>query len=126
MLKGVGQMPKSVFAITTVGFYSLDPTYPCAEHLKGTMRQRTVGLFGNLEHAQKILDGDYGDLNEAGWYPWAIIEQIEFGLYPEMEPSGALFYEYDGNGWKKLDGIPQIIADYLKSLSQMVWFAEIG
>ncbi len=42
---------------------------------------RTVGLFETEAEAVRVFDKNLGDLNEAGYYPLAVIERIEWGLY---------------------------------------------
>ena len=67
-------------------------------------RHRTVGIFGDVPSARVILDGDYGDLNEAGYYPYAVIECFRYGLYPlGTEPE---WYEYKSGTWVKIEAAP--------------------
>ena len=106
----------TVFAITTIhGF-------PRHTNL------RTVGLFKTDKEAFVILDNDRGDLNEAGFYPFAIVEQVEFGLYPERILIAAYEYERNehrnrANAWKKCSTNHPIVGRFLKTCTG---FALIG
>ena len=44
---------------------------------------RTVGLFKQQADAIEAVLGNYGDMNECGYYPWAVVEKIILNcLYP--------------------------------------------
>lgn len=110
----------SIFAITTIGFEK--------DGFEKTtnMRRRTVGIFKTLEDAQKVMNRNYGGLNEAGWYPYAVIEEIEFGLYPLVQ-SDAIFYQYLTalEKWIKLKSVPEEVDRYMKE-KELCDFLEIG
>lgn len=61
-------------ALTTVSRETVGPG--------GSFRHRTVGVFRTAGDAVEVLAGDYGDLNEAGYYTHAVLETLPFGLYP--------------------------------------------
>lgn len=61
---------------------------------------RTVGFFEDKKNAEYCLEHDVGGLNEAGYYPWAVIEKIPEGLYPIPEQYESEFWEWKG----KIDG----------------------
>ena len=42
---------------------------------------RCVGYVSKLEDAIDIVESNSGDLNEAGYYPHAVIENVEEGIY---------------------------------------------
>ena len=42
---------------------------------------RCVGYVSKLEDAINIVKNNNGDLNEAGYYPYAVIENIKEGIY---------------------------------------------
>jgi len=50
-----------------------------------TIRQesgdRCVGWFPNKEDAIKVIVENYGNINEAGYYPYALVESVKPGLY---------------------------------------------
>jgi hypothetical protein len=81
-----------IYAITTIRIENEMP------------RVRTVGVFTSLQHAEEVLDNNWGDLNEAGYYPWAVIESVEEGLYP-ISPYFVQFYVFDRQNekWNKCD-----------------------
>jgi hypothetical protein len=49
--------------------------------------KRSVGWFKTKEEAQKCVDKNYGDIFECGSYPYAVIEEIPWGLYPYCKES---------------------------------------
>ena len=89
------------------------------------LRFRTVGIFESQEHAVNILEKNIGDLNEAGWYEWAIVEEFNFGLYPDVDKEQTKLYKYEreSDSW-----LPQPISDMLKEVDYEHVFsiAEIG
>lgn len=56
------------------------------------MDKRAVGWFPVLETAKKCLEKNWGDIYECGAYPWAVIEEVPFGLYP---PTNEWWYAWD-------------------------------
>jgi hypothetical protein len=42
---------------------------------------RCVGYFSKQEDAIHAVEGNAGDINEAGYYPYAVIEHVSEGLY---------------------------------------------
>ena len=40
------------------------------------------GIFLQKEVALEYIQGNYGDLNEGGYYEYAVVLEIEEGLYP--------------------------------------------
>jgi hypothetical protein len=101
-----------IYALTTIG----DPnrTGP------GPMRCRTVGYFWALEQAEEVLTEDYGDLDEEMFYPWAVIEEVCPGVYPNVRSQR--FWEYDRQveGWKKADGCPASLQEHMRPDSRGV------
>lgn len=93
-----------------------------------SMRKRTVGLYATLEKAQEALNKNWGGLNEAGWYPWAVIESVEFGLCPHHAQT-QVFYEYwrgENEGWRQLPAMPVRIEKFMEDHHFVQFFAEIG
>jgi hypothetical protein len=90
------------------------------------MRRRTVGFFWAVEQAEEILARNRGALDEAGWYRWAVIEDVSAGLYP----SGCnhRWWEYDrqSDKWQKLEQCPAPIAEYLQLNRVSNHWCEIG
>lgn len=56
---------------------------------------RCVGYVSKLEEAVKIVENDFYDLNEAGYYPYAVIENIEEGIY--QYDQNPLWFKYNEN-----------------------------
>jgi hypothetical protein len=43
--------------------------------------KRAVGFFHEFENAERVVVNNYGDINEMGYYPFAVIEKTEPGIY---------------------------------------------
>ena len=77
-----------LFFLTTV---STEPTRPA----------RCVGVFEHWEQAEKILVTNQGDLNEGGYYVYALIERCEhLGLCPKLEPVSWFHWEWEVGKWE--------------------------
>lgn len=68
---------------------------------------RTVGLASTPENAMTLVSGNYGDIYEQGYYPWAVVEQIRLDMvYPmdrhpqwykwEGTPDDGRYVKFDG------------------------------
>jgi hypothetical protein len=79
-----------VYALTTIG-----PER--ATHLSD-VRTRTVGVYSSMDAAKEAAIHNYGDIYEAGWYPYAVIEKVALDcLYPSIDMrDGAVWMEWDG------------------------------
>ena len=42
---------------------------------------RCVGYVSKLDEAIDIVENNYADLNEVGYYPYVVIENVEEGIY---------------------------------------------
>ena len=86
---------------------------------------RTVGLFETAELAFKILNEGWGDLNEEGHYPIAIVEEVVCGLYPTKTfIASYLFHE---GKWEKTHDDPRLPPrDVDEFLKKHDGFATIG
>jgi len=105
----------SVFAITTIR--GTDPD---------ALDLRTVGFFETAQKATKALK-NHGDLNEAGYYPLAIIEKVEFGLYPNTTFVASYHYVRlqveDSGKWEKHKYAPPLVEKFLE---KQTGFALVG
>ena len=54
---------------------------------------RCVGYVSQLSDALYILEHDIGDLWEAGYYPYAVIEDVQEGLY--QYDQNPLWFKYN-------------------------------
>ena len=53
--------------------------------LHSKSRIRTISVCTELETAQELVKGNYGDMYEVGYYPYAIIEETDCnGIYPHI------------------------------------------
>ena len=119
----------NIWFLSTIRFNKNGVTY--AGYKNGIMlNSRTVGFFPTKEEAIEILENNYGDLNEAGWYPWAVIEEIEDGLYPfdvHIEEK-QIFFEWNEKKetWQKIDDYPLKITEWFEDNQYYKQFADIG
>jgi len=79
------------------------PVYPPG------IEPRTVGYYPTQEKAIRCVENDWGDLDEAGWYGYAVIERVDSGLYPTIDSEESLWYHYDHeeDKWKSLPAAPE-------------------
>ena len=57
------------------------------------MNRRRVGWFQKFKDAERVLSKNSGDVYEDGYYPFAMIEEVEEGVYPYNEH--VWFYQWD-------------------------------
>jgi hypothetical protein len=81
---------KSIFMITT---FNADKS-----HI------RCVGYYNKFEYAEECIKINNGNIYENGYYPYAVIEEVEPGIYPLGK--NKWFYEWGDqfdheNGYKK-------------------------
>lgn len=97
-------------------------------------RADVVGYFHTLEGAVEAVEHNYGDIEEAGWYQFALICEVPCGLYGLGDEKKNLWYEFkrvdpffickepdcqrrtpqrcDHNWkWQRIDGPPQKLLD---------------
>lgn len=79
-----------IYFITTIGFYS--DKY---KDLAGKRHSRPLGYFFSFEEAKETILGNLGDIFEAGFYSYAVIEKIPEGLY--QEPVLSCWYRLEGS-----------------------------
>ncbi len=58
--------------------------------------KRIVGYFLDLETAKRCIEENWGDLYENGYYKYAVIEDVEPGLYGSIH-SKPIFYKWVGD-----------------------------
>jgi hypothetical protein len=72
---------------------------------------RVVGYYEDLETARKCIEENWCDLYECGYYKYAVIEDIEPGLYQSTE-SNPIFFKWEGDektgGYKEIER-PEIL-----------------
>ena len=89
-----------------------------------TLSCRTVGYFHSLDDAMKALDANYGNMYEDGWYPHAVIEEVEEGLYPCNDTK--YWYTWYDATQKYL---PSVMPDQVRAMyknHEIMNFHEIG
>lgn len=69
-----------------------------------TNSTRVVGFFDSLEQARNCVESNCGDIYEEGYYNYAVIEELESGIYPACQ--NPIFYEWFGD--KKTGGYREV------------------
>lgn len=64
--------------------------------IEGTIGTRTVGYFEDLETARQCIEENWGDIYEDGYYKYAVIEDVEPGLYMSGSATPIFFKWIDG------------------------------
>ena len=73
-------------------------------------KRRTVGFFRDKLAAIACVEGNYGDLEEAGYYQYAVVEGLPFGLYPLGEDRTWFEFNMDTERWERSDTAADVIA----------------
>ena len=90
----------------------------------------TVGFFTSKEEAIYAIENNWGDLNEAGWFPWLVVEGLkENCIYPLLnEAEHQIFFKWQGQDdgkWVPCD-FPEEIEKYLETNHYIKQFSEVG
>lgn len=117
-----------VWSLTT---YTRDTVKRCADCK--FRYGRTVGLFQTAWDAISVLENDIGDLDEAGYYQYAVVEPLMLGLYPLNSADDRLWFEHrfphpdDKHGmWVRLDGFPEGMRAQLCGSADFGTWSRIG
>jgi len=92
------------------------------------LSKRTVGCYTKQEDAFEVIEKNYANLNESGYYPWAVIEGLDEGIYPYATEERQFFFRWAGkdNGkWIKCQ-FSREVKKYMKKYHYLETFAEIG
>ena len=73
--------------------YTISTIRSFDEH--GNISNRVVGFYRSRALAEKVIETNSGDIYEQGYYPYAMIEEVEEGLYPYCP--NALWYKWEGD-----------------------------
>lgn len=92
--------------------------------------KNTVGFFSSREEAIYAIENNWGDLNEAGWYPWLVVEGLPANcVYPLLRKGeDQFFFEWQGKDegkWVPCD-FPKEVEDFCDRHHCMKQFCEIG
>ena len=71
---------------------------------------RTVGYFSDMEEAQEAVERNSCDIYESGYYPYAVVEEVEDGLYPYCPK--AQWYQWNGGRYVKIpkpEGLKHVV-----------------
>jgi hypothetical protein len=56
--------------------------------------RRTVGLYDTQDRAIEVVEGNYGDIEEHGYYQFAVVEPLPLGLYPINREADRIWFEF--------------------------------
>lgn len=70
--------------------------------IEGTTGTRVVGYYEDLETARKCVEENWGDIYEDGYYKYAVIEDVEPGLYRSCD-STPIFFKWEDGGYEEID-----------------------
>ena len=106
-----------LFALTSIRMIPKDEPSIYNEKSKDALRLscRTVAIFDNKELVLEAIRDNWGDLNEAGWYPWLAVEELNPNtIYPINFPdNNRLFFKWDNEIEKWIEcGYPKKIKDF--------------
>lgn len=91
------QEPGKIFTVTTLR--RIDPNSGIG------FGGRTVAWYKDFKDAEKCILTNSGDINECGYYPYAVVEEVEEGLYPINEK--VWWFEWQGGfkngGYKPIE-----------------------
>lgn len=85
---------KPILVLTTIGGKE-DPEHP--ENFPDEFKDRSVGWFplDYLSAVEEALSRNVADLEEAGYYQWAVIEETPWGLYGSIDIKKTYWYKFD-------------------------------
>lgn len=70
--------------------------------VEGTLGTRVVGYFTTPEEAKQCVEENWGDIYEDGYYKYAVIEDVEPGLYTSCE-STPIFYKWIDGRYQQIE-----------------------
>lgn len=76
--------PKPIFTVTCIHFEKKDGH----NDPNAVSDNRTWGWYSKFEDAEYTVINNETDMFEDGWYKYAVIEKVPFGLLPENETMG--------------------------------------
>jgi len=114
-------MPDHVFTVTTFAFDKEPLNVGVNKEMTPVIRSRTVGVFSSQQEAEDVLIENLGDLNEAGYYPYAVVEKIKTGLYPNPEQMSV--WRFMNVNWLQCVAHPDPVKRYLQTVTG---FGSIG
>jgi hypothetical protein len=87
---------ENIYTITTI--CKLLPRYRKDGTSYNLRDSRCVGFYLNYEEAMKTVISNNGDINEAGEYPYAVIERVTEGLYSTcIARKDSVWFEYSSD-----------------------------
>ena len=83
------------FSTQSDSFYALT-TLRKRENDASIIEYKKIGIFKTIKEIHNIFQLDIGDISEAGFFSWALIEECPYGLY---------MYSYYEEWWTHQDGL---------------------
>ena len=68
---------------------------------------RCVGYLLNKDEAIEAVKANAGDINEAGYYPFCVVETLGEGIYPNTISTAWFEWDQDKGGYQEIDGPPE-------------------
>jgi len=76
---------------------------------------RTVGFFETFEEAEQRILSNCCDIYEAGYYPYAVIEAANPGIYPIVDDTITQYYKWNNGKYIKINktDLPDVINHFI-------------
>lgn len=87
--------PGRIFTVTTIR--RVDPNSGIG------FGARTVGWYKKYKKAEECVLKNFGDIYECGYYPYAVIEEVEEGLYPYNENTWWFAWDQDKKAYLPIE-----------------------
>ncbi len=108
----------SIFTVTAIGIRNQkDPEkidlsetgLNITSELDGDADSRCWGWYEHFSDAQDATVNNVTDMNEAGYYPWIVIEEVTEGILPITRGDKQTWYFFDRDSglYDKLPEIPE-------------------
>ena len=68
---------------------------------------RSVGFLADKDKAIKAVESNAGDINEAGFYPLALVETLNEGIYPKTVSTVWFEWDEEAQGYRKISKRPK-------------------
>jgi len=71
----------------------------------GNIRKRVWGWYASYYEAEEAAIENITNMNEAGWYPWIVIEQVREGILPitNHDCQTWFLFEHEDGKYHKID-----------------------
>lgn len=89
---------------------------------------RNWGFYFDEEKAINTIEINYTNLQEAGWYKYAVIQKCYEGIFDFTYLDDMIFFDWDRNkeSWNRLPAIPTELLDIFNHYSVLISFSDMG